>query len=158
MHHSAGHRPFLDGSIPASAPPRHELGTTSIPGPASAVAPRMTGPMPRVESRANGQNEAKGLRLAMVTARFPPLLGGIETHVDEVARRMAGRGVDVTVLTTDVSRRLLPANTEKGSAFRRFRAGPRGTDLHASLGLVENLPVEGTTSCTCRDSTRSCPP
>jgi glycosyltransferase involved in cell wall biosynthesis len=29
---------------------------------------------------------------------FPPVIGGIETHVYEVSRRMAARGVDVTVL------------------------------------------------------------
>jgi glycosyltransferase involved in cell wall biosynthesis len=103
----------------------------------------MTGPMPRAEPRAKGQNEAKGLRLAMVTARFPPLLGGIETHVDEVARRMAGRGLDVTVLTTDVSGRLLPREDREGLSIRRFRAGPRGTDLHASLGLVRELASGG---------------
>jgi len=35
----------------------------------------------------------------MVGAKtFPPVIGGIETHVYEVSRRMAARGVDVTVL------------------------------------------------------------
>jgi glycosyltransferase involved in cell wall biosynthesis len=29
---------------------------------------------------------------------FPPIIGGIETHVYEVARRMAARGADITVL------------------------------------------------------------
>jgi glycosyltransferase involved in cell wall biosynthesis len=103
----------------------------------------MTGPTPRAEPRANGRNEAKGLRLAMVTTRFPPLLGGIETHVDEVARRMAGRGLDVTVLTTDVSGRLLPREDREGLSIRRFRAGPRGTDLHASLSLIRELASGG---------------
>ena len=39
----------------------------------------------------------------MVSARALPLMGGIETHVHEVARRLAASGVDVTVLTTDTS-------------------------------------------------------
>jgi xanthine/CO dehydrogenase XdhC/CoxF family maturation factor len=40
-------------------------------------------------------------RVAMVSVRYPPLLGGVETHVHEVARRMGANGLDVTVLTTD---------------------------------------------------------
>lgn len=78
-------------------------------------------------------------RVAMVASRFPPLLGGIETHVDEVARRMAGRGVEVTVLTTDVSGRLPAYEHREGLTVRRFRAGPRGTDLHASPSLVRHI-------------------
>ena len=38
----------------------------------------------------------------MVTSRFPPQLGGTETHVSEVAQGLPRRGLDVTVLTTDV--------------------------------------------------------
>ena len=34
------------------------------------------------------------LRVAMVSSRYPPHLGGVETHVYEVARRMAARGLD----------------------------------------------------------------
>jgi len=37
----------------------------------------------------------------MVSARFQPLVGGTETHVYEVGRRLAARGHEVTVLTTD---------------------------------------------------------
>ena len=38
-------------------------------------------------------------RLLMVSTRFPPEMGGIETHVDEVTRRLAASGeFDVTVL------------------------------------------------------------
>ena len=75
----------------------------------------------------------------MVASRFPPLLGGIETHVDEVSRRMAARGLEVTVLTTDVSGGLPPREDREGLTVRRFRAGPRGTDLHASPSLVHEI-------------------
>jgi glycosyltransferase involved in cell wall biosynthesis len=75
----------------------------------------------------------------MVASRFPPFLGGIETHVDEVARRMVARGLWVTVLTTDVTGRLLPCEDREGLTVRRFRAGPRGTDLHASPSLVREI-------------------
>jgi glycosyltransferase involved in cell wall biosynthesis len=38
--------------------------------------------------------------ILMVTARYFPYMGGIETHVYEVGRRLAKKGVGVTILTT----------------------------------------------------------
>ncbi len=79
----------------------------------------------------------------MVTPRYLPLLGGVETHVSEVARRMAGRGLDVTVLTTDVSGRL-PTHEYHGElAVQRFPAWPRSTDLHASPELARQVATGG---------------
>jgi glycosyltransferase involved in cell wall biosynthesis len=40
------------------------------------------------------------LRVLMVTPRYFPYMGGIETHVHEVGRRLTQRNVDVTILTT----------------------------------------------------------
>jgi len=40
------------------------------------------------------------LRVLMVTPRYFPYMGGIETHVHEVGRRLVRRNVDVTILTT----------------------------------------------------------
>ena len=46
------------------------------------------------------------MSILMVGAKtFPPVIGGIETHVYEVSRRMAARGVDVTVIVPSVSLR-----------------------------------------------------
>ncbi len=42
------------------------------------------------------------LNLLFVTPRFRPLTGGVETHVEQVSRRLAGAGVAVTVLTTAI--------------------------------------------------------
>jgi len=95
------------------------------------------GLMPRADARVH--DHSYPLRVAMVASRFPPLLGGIETHVDEVARRMAARGLEMTVLTTDVSGDLAPREDRGGLTVRRFRAGPRGTDLHASPSLVREI-------------------
>jgi glycosyltransferase involved in cell wall biosynthesis len=39
-------------------------------------------------------------RVLLVTARYFPYMGGIETHVHEVGRRLVQRGLDVTILTT----------------------------------------------------------
>ena len=91
-----------------------------------------------------------GRRVAMVAARYPPLLGGIETHVYEVARRMAALGLDLTVLTTDVSGRLAPHEEDGPLVVRRFPARPRHGDLHVSPALARQVARGATTSCTCR--------
>jgi len=74
-------------------------------------------------------------RVAMVTARAQPEIGGIESHVAEVARRLAAAGVDVEVLTTDRTGDLTRAERAEGYVVRRFRAYPRGRDWYLSPGL-----------------------
>ena len=44
--------------------------------------------------------ETSGLNVLMVTTRYFPYMGGIETHVYEVGRRLASRGINITILTT----------------------------------------------------------
>ncbi len=39
-------------------------------------------------------------RVLMVTPRYFPCMGGVETHVHEVGRRLVQEGIDVTILTT----------------------------------------------------------
>ncbi len=39
--------------------------------------------------------------VAYVTARYPPYIGGIETHVSEIATRMSNRVKRVSIITTD---------------------------------------------------------
>lgn len=78
-------------------------------------------------------------RVAMVTARALPLMGGIETHVHEVARRLAGLGADVTVLTTDTTGDLPPYETTCGYAIRRWPSYPRSRDYYFSPGLIRHL-------------------
>ena len=43
---------------------------------------------------------SSALSVLMVSAHYFPTMGGIETHVYEVARRLVQKGVDVTILTT----------------------------------------------------------
>jgi glycosyltransferase involved in cell wall biosynthesis len=71
----------------------------------------------------------------MVTPRYLPLMGGIETHVAEVARRLAA-DVDVTVLTTDTSGELPERESTDGFEVRRFAAYPRSRDYYFSPGLL----------------------
>jgi glycosyltransferase involved in cell wall biosynthesis len=44
------------------------------------------------------------VKVAQVSTRFPPGPGGVERHVDEVARRLAARGRSVEVFTSDLYR------------------------------------------------------
>jgi glycosyltransferase involved in cell wall biosynthesis len=75
------------------------------------------------------------LRLLMVTPRFFPEAGGVETHVYEVARRLASMNVAVTVLCTD-SGGELPSHEEIARiSVRRIRAFLTAQDFRWSPGL-----------------------
>lgn len=72
----------------------------------------------------------RALRVLMATPRFSPDVGGVETHVYEVARRLVQKKVDVTVLTTD-RRGHLPIFEElEGVQVRRVRAWPANRDWY----------------------------
>ena len=70
-------------------------------------------------------------RILMVTPRFPPHRGGVESHVYEVARRLArDPSFEVEVLTTDLEGSLAPREVVEGISVRRVRAWPRRGDLY----------------------------
>ena len=85
------------------------------------------------------RGDTGALRIAMVTARALPFMGGIETHVHEVSRRLAASGVQVTVLTTDTTGELPPSERADGYDIRRWPAYPRSRDYLWSPGLVRHL-------------------
>ena len=64
----------------------------------------------------------------MVTPRFHPWIGGVETHVREVGERLTQRGLEVSVLTADPTRRLPARETVEGLSVIRVPAWPRGRD------------------------------
>lgn len=70
------------------------------------------------------------MRLLLVTPRYFPQMGGIETHVYEVARRFAAQGIDTTVLTTDTSGELPPDERVEGVHILRVPAYPRSQDFY----------------------------
>jgi glycosyltransferase involved in cell wall biosynthesis len=71
----------------------------------------------------------------MVTPRFHPFTGGVETHVHEVASRLAARGFDVTVVTADITRKLPRRDERQGVSVRRFPATPWLGDLQWAPGI-----------------------
>lgn len=73
------------------------------------------------------------LRVLMVTARYFPSMGGIETHVHEIGCRLVKLGVNVTVLSTvsspqDVS--LPKEEVMEGMRVLRVRAWPPQRDYY----------------------------
>ncbi|MDQ2715665.1 MAG: glycosyltransferase family 4 protein [Chloroflexota bacterium] len=77
--------------------------------------------------------EIRGLRILMVTPRYFPYMGGIETHVHEVGRRLARHGADITLLTTmpygfpTLSHK---RDNVEGMRILRVRAWPRQRDYY----------------------------
>lgn len=69
-------------------------------------------------------------RVLMVTPRYFPCMGGVETHVYEVARRLAALGVQITVLTTDLSGQLPIIEKVDGVTIQRVRAWPANRDFY----------------------------
>jgi glycosyltransferase involved in cell wall biosynthesis len=64
-------------------------------------------------------------------------VGGIETHVSEIGRRIAARGFDVTVLTVDPPGTLPPVEDHDGG--RILRVGSTGSDLYWSPALYRAI-------------------
>ena len=71
----------------------------------------------------------------MISTRAQPEIGGIESHVAEVAGRIAAQGYDLELLTTDRSGRLPKREVVDGYTIRRFRAFPADRDWYFSPGL-----------------------
>lgn len=87
-------------------------------------------------------NHGRTLRVLMVTARYFPFMGGIETHVHEVGKRLAAAGVDVTVLTTDPGGRLPAREYIDRVHIRRVRAWPGRRDYYFAPGVARAIARE----------------
>ncbi len=79
------------------------------------------------------------LRVLMVTPYYLPHMGGVENHVHQVGRRLAGDGVDVIVLTADSSGQLAPKECSEGIEVRRVRAWPPGRDYNWAPGIYRAI-------------------
>jgi glycosyltransferase involved in cell wall biosynthesis len=77
------------------------------------------------------------LRVLMVCPRYLPEFGGTETHVHEVTRRLSALdSFEITVLTTDRSRRLPREEVVEGISVLRVPAWPRRRDYYLAPGIA----------------------
>lgn len=77
------------------------------------------------------------LRILEVIQRFFPEIGGAETHVYEVSRRLATRDdMDITVFATDRTGALPRSERIDGFDVIRRRAWPRKRDYYFSPGVL----------------------
>jgi len=101
-------------------------------------APRASGERRHIRSSAT----EKSLRVLVTTPRFPPQIGGVETHVYEVARRLARRNLDITVVTTDLSGQLADVETVEGFEVRRLPAWPSTRDYYFAPRIYSTIAHE----------------
>ena len=61
------------------------------------------------------------LRIGLVTHRFAPSTGGVETHVEQLARALARAGHRPQVFTHDLGHGAPPVSRHQGVTVRRYR-------------------------------------
>ncbi len=81
-------------------------------------------------------------RVAMVAARAHPYVGGIESHVTEVSTRLAAKGFEVTVLTSDLGDGSPRGEVRDGVSYERLRAFPRGRDWMFMPALMRAIHAD----------------
>ena len=70
------------------------------------------------------------LRVLLVTPRYLPIVGGVQNHVYQIARRFAQRDLETTVLTTNPGGQLPTEEKSEGLKIRRVPAWPARRDYY----------------------------
>jgi len=83
------------------------------------------------------------VKIAQVCPRFYPDIGGVETHVYEISKRLA-KEFDVDVLTTDPSGKLPKVEEVEGVTVRRFKSLAPGEAYYFSLDIYRYLKKHST--------------
>lgn len=83
------------------------------------------------------------LRVLQVTPRFHPHIGGIETHVLEVSRRLQDEGLRPSVLTTVTTEAPPGRDRVERLPVHRFQAWPRSRDYCFAPGIVDAVATSG---------------
>jgi glycosyltransferase involved in cell wall biosynthesis len=84
----------------------------------------------RASAHFSASEHLNRLSVLQVTPRYFPYAGGVESHVYQVSRRLARAGVEVTVLTTDPSGKLLASEEADAVHIRRVLAWPAHGDYY----------------------------
>ena len=110
---------------------------TQCSGPNSSRTVGSPGASPRLFA------QDRPIRVLVVAARFLPDLGGTETHIYEVTRRMARRAdLDLTVLTTDRSGTIRAREELEGFTVLRCRSYPRHRDYYFAPDVYSHILSE----------------
>lgn len=88
-------------------------------------------------------NIAEPLRILMVTPRYFPDMGGVETHVSEVSRRLVHDGAQVTILTADRTGQRPTSEYIDGVHIQRVRAWPANRDYYFAPGMTQVITTGG---------------
>ena len=62
------------------------------------------------------------MKILLITHRYPPRAGGVETHVKEIATRLSDRDHDVAVFSADAGEEVSTKEINDGVLVRRFRS------------------------------------
>jgi len=79
------------------------------------------------------------VRVGLVTPRYRPAIGGVETHVEQLATGLVAAGHDVEVLTQAPDSALPAEEQHAGVLIRRFRVLTDGEHYRFAPGLLRVL-------------------
>ena len=79
------------------------------------------------------------MRVLMATPRFLPAIGGVERHVERLAKRLVQRGCSVTVLTTGLEQGLQARERIGDVDVMRVAAFRHGSDFYAAPDIYTEL-------------------
>ncbi len=83
------------------------------------------------------------MRIAIVAPLYRPAIGGVETHVEQLAVRLAAAGEAVEVITQTADRRLPATETIDGVLIRRFGVIARSDHYPCAPGMARFLRRKG---------------
>ncbi len=101
------------------------------------------------------------MKILMITPRYFPHMGGIETHVHEVGRRLVRLGVDVTLLTTEPQELYsqFPRQSEdEGMRVIRAKAWPPKRDYYIAPEIFSLVKQEAWDLIHCQGCHTFVPP
>ena len=79
------------------------------------------------------------MKIAQVCQRYHPYIGGLETHVKEISERLARKGFEVEVLTTDPLGTLPKEDMISGLRIKRFKSWAPNEAYYFSKKLKKYL-------------------
>lgn len=79
------------------------------------------------------------MHVGLVTSRYPPRTGGVETHVHELATRLVDRGHTVTVVSADAGADVPATSVREGVVVRRVHSFGPDELFHAAPSVLTRV-------------------